>query len=68
MKKTIIAMAAFVACNLAAAGVTVTGEVGIGYAKTQPSPGVASDPSKVDGTNDLQVTSGNVEVKAEAEV
>ena len=68
MKKTIIAMAALAATNLAFAGVTVTGEVGMGYAKTQPAPGVASDPSKVDGTSELQFTSGNVEVKGEAEV
>jgi hypothetical protein len=68
MKKNLIAIAALAACNMAFAGVTVTGEVGMGYAKTQPAPGVASDPSKVDGTTELQFTSGNVEVKGEAEV
>lgn len=67
MKKPLITMAAFAACNLAVAGVTVNGEVGVGYAKTQPSPGVASDPSKVDGTSELQFTSGSVEVKGEME-
>ena len=68
MKKTLTALAVLAACNIALADVKVNGELGIGFAKTQPSPGVASDPSKIDGTSEMQFTSGSVEVKADYEI
>ena len=63
MKKTIIAIAALAATNMAMAQVTVTGGLGFGFVKTQSPPSVTST-TPSNAAPGMQMTDGEINFKA----
>jgi predicted porin len=62
MKKTLIAAAVVAVCGAASAQVSVSGNLGFGYAKTQPAPHITTGVTS--GVVGMQMTDGEIGFKA----